>query len=67
MTAYEFLKAVLNGDLTDKAIKEKWNKLCDALKDQDPSSIKMMISEGILHSIVEFEADDGFGTEGMDL
>jgi hypothetical protein len=67
MTAYEFLEAVLNGDLTDKAIKERWDRLCDTLKDHDPSQIKMMISQHILDGIVQIEADDGFGTEGMDL
>lgn len=67
MTAHEFEEAVKNDDLSDSAIKKKWDNLCDALKNHDVECIVMMINEGILSGIVAVESMDGFGTEGMSL
>jgi hypothetical protein len=67
MTIFDFAKAVNADELSDKAVKAKWDKLCDALKDHDVKSIKEMIKESALSGLIYIEGNDGFGTEGMSL
>lgn len=67
MTIFDFVEAVNADELSDRAVKAKWDKLCDVLKDHDIKSIKEMIKEGALDGLANIEGNDGFGTEGMSL
>lgn len=67
MTLTEFRDAVLDDDLTDGAIKARWQKFCHVLASLEVDIISDLIHDGCLDSLAEAESADAFGTEGMNL
>lgn len=67
MNLQEYCDALVNGDLSDKAIKQKWMKFCQKLSELPVEDISHFVYEGFLDQFVDYEANDGFGTEGMNL
>lgn len=67
MTLFEFNDLVMNRELSDDAVLARWKIICNILMDMDVDCVKQLIEEGGLEGLVDFEADDGFGTEGMRL
>ena len=67
MTLQEFCEYTVTGAMTDEGIQNRWNRFCEELKNMDVYQIKDMIEDGFLDSLLEFENEDGFGTEGMKL
>ena len=66
MMIQEFQKNI--EDMTEEAIKKKWNSLLSELKDLDPVTVKeLMVDYFILDGLISAESDDMFGTEGMNL
>ena len=67
MTLNEFNDLVMNKELSDDAVLARWKIICHTLMDMDVDSVKDLIESGCIQGLVDFEADDGFGTEGMRL
>ena len=67
MTLGEFVDLVRADELTDIAIDRKWKAFCEILMDLDVERVKDFIQGGLLDEFVDCEAEDIFGTEGLDL
>lgn len=67
MNLREFCDSVVSGDLTDEAILKKWQYFCNHLQMMDVDAVSEFIHEGFLDQFIDYEANDGFGTEGLKL
>jgi hypothetical protein len=67
MTLGEFEDLAVNGELTDSAISARWTALIDYLTHLSTEQVKDLIDAGGLSSLVQYEGEDGFGTEGLNL
>lgn len=68
MTLNEFVTNI--GDLTDNAVLEKFSKLMKDIENRfqnDPETLRSYIEDGLLDSFLDFESNDFFGTEGLNL
>ena len=63
----EFCELVVDASLTNSTIKKKWDNFCDNLKELSAEEVSEIIHEGFLDQFLDYEANDGFGTEGMKL
>lgn len=63
MTLTEF--ADTHEDLKDSVIMDKWKNLIEHLSELDIDDVKNILDEGL--DFISFEANDGFGTEGLSL
>lgn len=67
MNIQEFEDAILDADLTEDAVKRKWQKICHELAQLDVEIVSELIHNGFLEPLIELESMDGFGTEGLKL
>ncbi len=67
MNLSEFCYAVCDDELKDSAIKNKWSLFCEELNNLDVETIKNLIEDGHMNGLIDYEQDDGFGTEGLKL